>query len=325
MAKFPRRSLLRLAVGAALPAGSRVGWAQAYLTRPVHLIVGFPPGGPNDILARLMGQWLSERLGQPIVVENRPGASSNVAADVVARAAPDGYTLFMTNVSNAINATLYDNLPFDFSRDIAPIAGIVQVPYVMEVHPDFPVNTVSDFISYAKANPGKVNFASAGIGTGIHMSGELFKMMTGINMLHIPYRGSAPALTDLMAGQVQVMFDSIPSSIGYLKANKLKALGVTSAVRSEALPNISVIGDTVKGYQVTGWFGLGAPAKTPAEIINKLNKETNAVLADPNTKARLAEMGGIVLSLSPSDFGTLITNEVEKWAAVVKFSGAKAE
>ena len=324
--KFPRRRFLHLAAGAAaLPALSRVARGQTYPTRPIRLIVGFPPGGPNDILGRLMSQWLSEKLGQSVVVENRPGASSNVAAEVVVHAPPDGYTLFMANVSNAINATLYQNLPFDFVHDMAAVAGIVRVPYVMEVNPDVPARTVTEFIAYAKSNPGKVNFASAGTGTGIHMSGELFKLMTGIDMLHVPYRGSAPALTDLMAGRAQVMFDSIPSSIEYIKAGKLRALAVTTATRLDALPEVPTVGDTVPGYEVSGWFGLGAPAKTPADVIEKLNRETNDVLADPKAKARLAELGGMVLPLSPAAFGRLIADETEKWAKVVKFSGAKPD
>jgi tripartite-type tricarboxylate transporter receptor subunit TctC len=323
--KFRRRDFMYLSASAiALPAASRIASAQIYPARPIRLIVGFVPGGPTDIMGRLIAQWLSERLGQSVIVENRPGAASNIGAEVLVHAAPDGYTLFMANISNAVNATLYDKLPFDFVRDVVAVAGIVRVPYVMEVNPDVPVRTVAEFMSYAKSNSGKVSFASAGTGTGMHMSAELFKLMTGVEMLHVPYRGSAPALTDLMAGRTQVMFDSISSSIEYIKAGKLRALAVTTATRLAALPDVPTVADTVPGYEVSGWFGLVAPRGTPQEIVEKLNREANAVLADPNTEARLAELGGTVLSLSPAAFGTLIADETEKWAKVVKFAGLSA-
>ena len=321
-----RRQFLHLAAGAAaLPAVSRIARAQTYPTRPVRIIVGFPPGGAADIAARLMGQWLSERLGQPFVIENRPGAGSNIATEAVVRAPADGYTLLLVSTSNAINATLYDKLNFNFIRDIAPVAGIIRVPHVMEVNPSVPAKTVPEFIAYAKANPGKINMASAGIGAAPHVSGELFKMMTGVDMVHVPYRGAAPALTDLLGGQVQVMFDTMPSSIEYIRAGKLRALAVTTATRSEALPDIPTVGDFVPGYEASAWYGVGAPKNTPAEIVDKLNKEINAGLADPKMKARLADLGGTVLAGSPADFGKLIADETEKWAKVVKFAGIKPE
>jgi tripartite-type tricarboxylate transporter receptor subunit TctC len=323
--KFSRRDFIYFGAGAAtLATMSNIASAEIYPARPIRLIVGFVPGGPTDIMARLIAQWLSERLSQSVIVENRPGAASNIGAEVLVRAAPDGYTLFMANISNAVNATLYGKLPFDFVRDVVAVAGIVRVPYVMEVNPDVPARTVAEFIAYAKSNAGKVSFASAGTGTGMHMSAELFKLMTGVDMLHVPYRGSAPALTDLMAGRTQVMFDSIPSSIGYVKAGKLRALAVTTLVRLAALPDVPTVADTVPGYEVSGWFGLVAPRGTPPEIVEKLNRETNAVLADPTTEARLGQLGGTVMSLSPAAFGTLIADETEKWAKVVKFAGISA-
>ena len=324
--ELPRRKFLHLTAGAAaLPAVSRFAWAQAYPARPVHWIVGFPAGGPNDIVARSMGQWLSDRIGQPLIVENRPGAGSNIGTEVVVRALPDGYTLLMVAPPNAINATLYNNLNFNFIHDIAPVAGIIRTPLVMEVNPSFPPKTVPEFIAYAKANPGKINMASAGNGTSAHVAGELFKMMAGIDMVHVPYKGSASALTDLLGGQVQVYFDQISSSIEHIRAGKLRALAVTTTTRSAALPDIPIVGDFVPGYEASAWGGIGAPRNTPVEIIDKLNKEINAALADPTMKSRLAELGGTVLPGSPADFGKLIADETEKWAKVVKFAGIKPE
>jgi tripartite-type tricarboxylate transporter receptor subunit TctC len=324
--KLPRRRFLRLAAGAAaLPAVSRIASAQTYPTRPVRIVVGFPPGGSSDIVARLIGQSLSERLGQPFIIENRPGAGSNIAAEAVVRAPPDGYTLLLIFSANAINATLYDKLNFSFIRDIAPVASVVRVPHVMEVNPLVPAKTVPEFIAYAKANPGKLNMASGGNGTPAHVSGELFKMLTGVNIVHVPYRGAAPALTDLLGGQVQVQFDNLASSIEHIRAGKLRALAVTTATRSEALPDIPTVGDFVPGYEASAFFGIGAPQSTPAEIVDKLNKEINAILADPKMKARLADMGATVLAGSPTDFGKLIAADTEKWAKVVKFSGAKPD
>jgi tripartite-type tricarboxylate transporter receptor subunit TctC len=325
--KLPhRRQFLHLAAGAAaLPGVSRVAWAQAYPARPVRIIVGFPPGGSYDIVARSIGQWLSERLGQPFVIENRPGAGGNIAAETVVRAFPDGYTLLLVGPNNAINATLYDKLNFIFLRDIAPVAGIIRQPNVILVNPSVPAKTVPEFIAYAKANPGKINMASSGNGASTHLAGELFKVMAGVNMVHVPYRGGAPALTDLLGGQVQMYFGAVASSIEYLRAGKLRALAVTTATRSEALPDIPSVSDFVPGYEVSDWIGLGAPKSTPAEIIDKLNKEINAGLADPKLKARFADLDGTVIVGSPADFGKLITDETEKWGKVVKFSGAKPD
>ncbi len=324
--KLPRRTFLHLAAGAAaLPAVSRIAWAQAYPTRPVRIIVGFPAGGGVDIIARLMGQWLSERLGQPFLIENRPGAGSNIATEVVVRAPADGYTLLLVHASNAINATLYDKLNFHFIRDIAPVAGIIIVPNVMVLNPSVPAKTVPEFIAYAKANPGKINIASGGIGGPSHVSAELFKMMTGTDMLLVSYRGMAPAVTDLLAGQVQLMFNSLPASIEYIKAGTLRALAVTTATRSETLPSIPTMREFVPGYESPTWYGVGVPKNTPAEIVDKLNKEVNAALADPKMKARLADLGGEALPGSSVAFGKFIAEETEKWAKVVKFSGAKAD
>jgi tripartite-type tricarboxylate transporter receptor subunit TctC len=324
--KLPRRQFLHLAAGvAALPAISRIAMAQAYPTRPVRWIVGFAPGGGVDIIARLMGQWLSERLGQPFVIENRPGAGTNIATEAVVNAPPDGYTLLVANLANAINATLYEKLNFNFIRDIAPVAGIMRVPHVMVVNPSVPAKTIPEFIAYAKANPGKINMASGGVGGPSHVSGELFNMMAGVNMIHVPYRGVAPALTDLLGGQVQVTFGSMPSSIAYIRTGKLRALAVTTATRSEVLPDVPTVGEFVPGYEASGWYGIGAPKATPAEIVDKLNKEINAALADANMKARLADLGGTVLPGSASDFGKHIAEETEKWAKVVKFAGIKAD
>jgi tripartite-type tricarboxylate transporter receptor subunit TctC len=322
--KLPRRKFLRLAAGAAaLPAVSHFAWAQTYPTRPVRLVVGFPPGGGTDITARLIGQWLSERLGQQLVIENRPGAGSNIATEGVVRAAADGYTLLLVSAAHAINATLYERLNYNFLRDIAPVAGVIRVPNLMEVNPSLPPKSVPEFIAYAKANPGKVNYASGGNGTAQHLAGELFKTMTGVDMVHVPYRGDAPALTDLIGGQVQVMFGNMPSSIEHIRAGKLRPLAVTTAARSEALPDLPPVGDFVPGYEASTWQGLGAPGNTPAEIVDKLNKEINAALSDPKIKARLADLGGTVLSGSPADFGRLIADETEKWGKVIRAADIK--
>ncbi len=299
--------------------------ALDYPTKPVRWIVGYPAGGSTDILARLIGQWLSVRLGQQFIIENRPGAGNNLGTEQVVRAAPDGYTILLVNPANAINTTLYEKLSFNFVRDIAPVAGLIRVPNVMEVNPSVPAKTVPEFIAYAKANPGKINMASSGNGTSIHMSGELFKMMTSLAMQHVPYRGSAPMLTDLLAGQVQVTFDNMPSSIEHIRAGKLRALAVTTAMRSEALPDVPVVADFVPGYEASAWFGVGAPKGTPPEIIDLLNKEVNAAVADPNIRARLVDMGGMMINGTPAEFGKIIVEETEKWAKVVKFSGAKPE
>ena len=325
--KLPhRRHILHLTAGAAaLPAVSRVAWAQTYPTRPVRWIVGYPPAGATDIAARLMGQWLSDRLGQPFVIENRPGASGNIGTEAVVNALPDGYTLLLVNAGNAINAMLYEKLKYNLIRDIAPVAGIIRVPLVMQVNPSFPVKTVPEFIAYAKANPGKLNMASAGNGTPQHVSGELFKMMAGVNMTHVPYRGSAPALTDLLGGQVQVVFDTTLASIEYIRAGRLRPLAVTTATRLEALPEIPTVSDFLPGYEASGWYGVGAPKNTPTEIVDKLNKEINAALANPKIKAQLADLGGIVLALSPAEFGKLIADETEKWGKVIRAANIKPE
>jgi tripartite-type tricarboxylate transporter receptor subunit TctC len=324
--KLPRRNFLHLAAGAAaLPAASRFAWAQAYPTRPVRIVVGFAPGGANDILARLIGQWLSERLGQPFVIENRPGGGSNIATEAVVRAPADGYTLLLVGPPQAINATLYEKLNFNFLRDIAPVAGIIRAPNVMEVNPAVPAKTVPEFIAYAKANPSRVNMASAGNGTGPHMAGELFKMMAGVNLVHVPYRGSGPALTDLLGGQVQVMFDALPPSMEHIRTGKLRALAVTTAARSLALPDVPTVSDFVPGYEASASFGVGAPRNTPADIVEKLNKEINVALAEPKMIARLADLGGTALPGSPADFGKLIAEEIEKWGKVVKFANIKPE
>ena len=304
---------------------SRIARAQAYPSRPVRIVVPFAAGGSTDIIARLIGQWLSERLGQQFVIENRPGAGSNIGTEVVVNAPPDGYTLLLVGASSAINATLYEKLNFNFLRDITPVAGIISIPFIMAVNPSFPAKTVSEFIAYARANPGKVNMASGGNGTAGHLSGELFKMMAGVNMVHVPYRGEAPALTDMLGGHVQAMFGTMPASIEYVRAGKLRPLAVTTATRSELLPDLPTVGDFVPGYEASAWQGVGAPKNTPADIIDKLNKEINAALADPKIKARVADMGGTVLAGSPADFGKLIADETEKWGKVVKFSGAKPD
>ena len=326
MLKLPRRRFLHLAAGAAaLPVVPRIAMAQAFPTRPVRIVVPFAAGGATDIIARLIGQWLSERLGQQFVIENRPGAGSNIGTEMVVNAPPDGYTLLQVGASSAINATLYEKLSFNFLRDIAPVSGIISIPFIMAVNPSFPAKTVSEFIAYARANPGKVNMASGGNGTAGHLSGELFKMMAGINMVHVPYRGEAPALTDMLGGQVQAMFGTMPASIEYVRAGKLRPLAVTSARRSELLPDLPTVGDFVPGYETSAWQGIGAPKNTPAEIINKFNKEINAGLADPKIKTRVADMGGTVLAGSPADFGQLIADETEKWGKVVRFANIKPE
>jgi tripartite-type tricarboxylate transporter receptor subunit TctC len=324
--KFPRRQFLHLAAGAAaLPALARSASAQSYPTRPVHLVVPSTAGGGIDILARFLGQWLSDRLGRQFVIDNRPGAGGNIGVEMVVRAPPDGYTLLLVAVTNAINATLYDKLSFNFIRDIAPVAGATRASLVMVVNPAFPAKTVPEFIAYAKANPGKLNMASSGNGTPQHIAGELFKMMTGINMLHVPYRGVAPALTDLFGGQVQVMFNSTPPSVEHIRAGTLRALAVTTATRSDALPDVPTVAEFVPGYEASGWLGVGAPANTPPEIIDRLNREINAGLADPKLARQITDLGSVVVIGSPADFGKLIAEETEKWGKVVKFSGAKPE
>jgi len=316
--KLPRRQFLHLAASAAvLPTVSRIARAQAYPTRPVRIIVGFNPGGSPDVTARLIGQWLSNRLGQQFVIENRTGGGGNIATEMVVKAAPDGYTLLLVTTSNAINATLYGSLNFNFIQSIAPVAGVVRVPNVMEVNVSVPANTVPQFIAYAKANPGKINFASAGIGTSPHVSGELFNMMTGVDMIHIPYP-RVSAQSDLLAGQVQVLFSPIPSAIGYIRAGNTRALAVTTTTRSQALPDIPTVGDSVPGYEASTWVGIGAPKNTPAEIIHTLNREINAAFADAGFRARLADMGGMALPGSSTDFAKLLAEETEKWGKVVR-------
>ena len=324
--KLPRRAFLHLAASAAaLPIIPRIAFAQAYPARPVSLVAGFAPGGSADITARLIGQWLSERLGQQFVVENRPGASSNIATEAVVRAPADGYTLLLIGSFNTINATLYDKLNYNFIRDIAPVASVMRCPYVMVVNPSVPAKSVPEFIAYAKANPRKLNMASPGIGSGVHIAGELFKMMAGVDMVHVPYRGAGPSLTDLIGGQVQVTFESMLAAIGYIRAGTLRALAVTATQRSEALPDIPTVAEFVPGYDVSAWYGVGAPKATPDGIVEKLNKEINAGLADPKIKARLADLGGTPLVGSPADFSKLIADETETWAKLVKFANVKPE
>jgi tripartite-type tricarboxylate transporter receptor subunit TctC len=296
-----------------------------YPNHAVRWLVGYPPGGSTDICARLIGQYLSQRFGQQFTVENKPGAGNNIAAEIAAHSPPDGYTVFLVNPANAINATLYKNLPFDFLHDMAPVAGFIRVPNVMEVNPNVPAHTVQEFIDYAKANPGKVNMASSGIGTSVHLSGALFMMMTGVNMVHVPYRGAAPALTDLLGGQVQVMFDNLPSSIAHIQAGRLRALAVTTATRSKVLPDVPTVADTVPGYEASAFFGMAVPAGTPRDIIEKLNRAVNEALADPGVQAKLAEMGGTLISGTPEDFGKIVSDETDKWSKVVKATGASAE
>jgi tripartite-type tricarboxylate transporter receptor subunit TctC len=324
--KIRRRQFLHLAAGAAaLPAVSRLAWAQAYPSRPVRLIVPIGPGGASDIAARLIGQWLSDQLGQPFIIENRPGGGNSIGTEAVVRAPADGYTLLLCGASNATNATIYDKLNYDFIRDIAPVAGIIRGTLVLVVNPSLPAKSVPEFIAYAKTNPRKLNMASPGVGNLSHIAGELFKMMAGVDMVHVPYRGSGPALNDLLSGQVQVYFPTTLSSIGYIGDGRLRALAVTAATRSEAPPDIPTVGEFVPGYEASSWYGVGAPKATPAEIVEKLNKEINAALADPKIKARLADLGGDVLVLSPADFGRLIADETEKWGKVVRAANIKPE
>jgi tripartite-type tricarboxylate transporter receptor subunit TctC len=324
--KLPRRRVLYLAaVAAALPAVSRAAWAEAYPARSVRVIVYFAAGGGNDITARLIGQWLSVRLGQGFAVENRPGGGGNVGTEAVVRAAPDGYTLLLVSSPNTTNATLYDNLDYDFIRDIAPVAGISRDPNVMVVNPSVPAKTVPEFIAYAKANPGVINYATAGIGSSQHMTAEMFKMMAGISMVHVPHRGTAPALQSLLGGQVQVMFASMPSSLGYIRGGQLRALAVSTATRSHVLPDLPTVGEFLPGFEASVFYGIGAPRNTPPEIVERLNKEINAGLMDPDLKARLTDLGGAELPGSSADFGKLIVDETEKWAKVIKFANIKAE
>jgi tripartite-type tricarboxylate transporter receptor subunit TctC len=324
--KLPRRRFLQLAASAAaLPTVSRSARAQAYPSRPVRIVVGFAAGGGADIFARLIAQSLSERFGQQFIVENRPGGGGNIATEAVVRAPPDGYTLLAVGSNNMINATLYEKLNFDFIRDIALVASIYRVPQVMEVNPSFPAKTLPELIAYAKANPGKINFASAGNGSVAHVTAELFKMMAGVNMQHVPYRGAAPALTDLLSGQVHLMFDNMPSSIEHIRAGRLRPLAVTATARLEGLPDVPTVADFLPGFETSAWAGIGAPKNTPAEIIDQLNRETNAALADPKLKARVADLGGMVFPLSPAEYEKRVAEETEKWGKVVKFSGARPD
>jgi len=324
--KLPRRRFLHLAAGAAaLPFVSRIALAQAYPTRPVRIVVGFAAGGAVDIVARLIGQALSERLGQAFVIENRPGATTNLATEAVVRAPADGYTLLMANTAAAINATLYQKLGFNFIRDLAPVAAVMRGGYVVEVHPSFPSETLLEFVSYAKANPGKINMGSSGSGAADHMAGELFKTMAGVDLVHVPYRGAAPALTGLLGGQVQVMFGSLPASIEYIRAGKLRGLAVTTAMRSDLIPEVPTVGEFVPGYEASGWYGVCAPRSTPGAVIDKLYKEINAALSDPKLTKRLAEIGGSALPGSPADFGKLIADETEKWGKVIRAANIRLE
>jgi tripartite-type tricarboxylate transporter receptor subunit TctC len=324
--KILRRQFLQVAVGTAVLAATMdMSWAQNYPSQAVRIIVGAAAGSSPDIFARLLGRWMSDRLGQQFIIENRPGAAGNIGTDVAVHAPPDGYTILLVAAANAINATLYEKLNFNFIRDIAPVASIVRTPHVMVVNPSVSVKTVPEFIAYARANPGKLNFGSAGNGSSIHMAGELFKIMAGVDMVHVPYRGGAPAITDLLGGQVQVIFDTTPNSMAHIKAGRLRALAVTTATRSEALPDIPTVGESVSDYEVSSWWGVGVPKGTPVEIVDKLNAAINAGLADPEITARLGELGGVPLAGSPSDFSKLIADETRKWAKVVKFSGAKSD
>jgi len=324
--KLPRRAFLHLAAGAAaLPAVSRLARAQSYPSRPVHWIVSFSAGGANDTVARIIGQYLSDHLGQQFIIENRVGAGGNVGMESALSSAPDGYTIAFVGPNNAISATLYEKLPFDFIRDSVPVAGTMRLTNVMVVNPAVPANNVAEFIAYAKANPGKINFASGGVGTSPHLSGELFKAMTGVNLVHVPYRGGAPALTDLLAGQVQVLFDNLPGPIGHIRTGRVRALGVTASKRVDSIPDVPTIGETVPGYEATVWYGIAAPKGTPPEIVEKLNQAVNVVLANPKLQIRLAELGGEAMPMTPAEFGKLVADETEKWAKVVKFAGIKPE
>jgi tripartite-type tricarboxylate transporter receptor subunit TctC len=322
------RRIVRLALACAVIV-VMFGTARAadddYPNRPVRWLVGYPPGGSTDICARLIGQYLSEHLHQQFAVENKPGAGNNLATEIAVHAPPDGYTVFLVNPANAINASLYKNLPFDFIRDMTPVAGFIRVPNVMEVNPNVPARTVKEFIDYAKANPGKVNLGSSGIGTSVHLSGALFMMMTGVDLVHVPYRGSAPALTDLLGNQVQVMFDNLPSSLGHIQGGRLRALAVTTSVPSKALPGVPTVAETVPGYEASAWFGMAVPKGTPRAIIDKFNREVNAALADPGMQAKFAELGGILISGTPENFGQVVAEETAKWAKVVQATGATAE
>jgi tripartite-type tricarboxylate transporter receptor subunit TctC len=326
MMNFARRRFMQLAAGVAVtPALSQFANAESYPAHPIRVIVGYTPGGSADLTARLMGQWLSERLGQSFVIENRPGGGTNIATEAALRSPPDGYTLLLAAPANAINATLYSKLNFDFLRDSEPVAGLIRFPNVVVVNPSVPVKSIPELIAYAKANPGKLNMASSGNGSTIHMSGELFKMLTGTNMVHVPYRGGAPALTDLIAGQVQVMFDNIPTCAEHVKSGKLRGLAVTSTTRSDVLPDLPTVADFLPGYEASAWYGISVPKNTPADIIDRLNKETNAVLADPTAKKRFTELGALLLPGSAADFGKLLADETDKWGKVVRFAGAKVD
>jgi len=324
--RLPRRTFLHLAAGvAALPAISRIASAQAYPSRPIRLILGFAAGGSADIVARLIAQFVSDRIGQPVIVENRTGASSNLAGEAVARSAPDGYTLLYVTTVNAINATFFDNLKFDLKRDFAPVSGVTRAPNVLEVNPSVPANNVAEFVAYAKANPGKLNMASTGNGTSIHLAGELFKAMTGTNLVHVPYRSPPQAMTDLLAGQVQVMFDVMTQGLQHIKEGRLRALAVTTVARSDALPEVPTVAETVPGYEASSWSGVCAPSGTPAGIVETLNKEINAALTDPTIKARLASIGSTAVTGSPAEFATFLTEETDKWGKVVRAANIKAE
>jgi tripartite-type tricarboxylate transporter receptor subunit TctC len=324
--RVPRRKFLRLAAGAAaLPAAARIARAQTYPSRPIRLILGFAAGGSADIVARLIAQFVSERIGQPVIVENRTGASSNLAGEAVARSAPDGYTLLFVTTVNAINATFFDNLKFDLKRDFAPVSGVTRVPNVLEVNPSVPVNNVAEFVAYAKANPGKLNMASTGNGTSIHLAGELFKAMTGVNLVHVPYRSPPQAMTDLLAGQVQVMFDVMTQGLQHIKEGRLRALAVTTAARSDALPDVPTVAETVPGYEASSWSGVCAPSGTPDGIVETLNKEINTALTDPNIKAQLASMGSTAITGGPAQFATFLSEETDKWGKVVRAANIKAE
>jgi tripartite-type tricarboxylate transporter receptor subunit TctC len=326
MLKLPRRKLLQLAAGAvALPAVSRLARADTYPSRPVHFIIGYPPGGSADMTARLAAQWLSERLGQQFIVESRPGAATNIATEAVVRAAPDGYTLLLAAPANATNVALFAKLNFDFMNDIVPVAGLIRFPDVVDVNLGVPVRSIPELIAYAKANPGKLNFASSGVGSTLHVAGELFKMMAGVDIIHVPYRGGAPAMVDLLSGRVQLMFDNLPTSVEFIKAGKVRPLAVTTSMRSEVVPDLPTVAEFVPGYEASAWYGIGAPKGTPAEIVDKLNKTINAILADPTAKARFSELGASLLPGSSADFGKLVADETEKWGRVIRFAGIKAE
>jgi len=324
--KFPRRKFLQItAAMAALPALPRVARAQTYPSRPVHFIIGYPPGGSADLTARMVGEWLSERLGQQFVIESRPGGGTNLATEAVVRAPPDGYTILLAAPANATNAALFEKLNFDFLRDIEPVGGLIRFPDVVELNPSVPVRSIPELIAYAKANPGKLNFASSGVGSTLHVAGELFKMMTGVDIVHVPYRGGAAAMVDLLSGRIQLMFDNLPTSVEYIKAGKLRPLAVTTATRSDVFPDLPTVGEFVPGYEASAWYGVGAPKGTPPEIVATLNKAINAILADPTAKARFTGLGATLLPGSPADFGKLVADETAKWGKVIRFAGIKAE